>query len=258
MQCGFHSDAGKEADDLSITWHDAGTDLLVDAGRYRGDDPAFRDYSMSTRAHNTIEVDGHDHHADRPKYRSALRSSGTLDGIHYGSARAKLGDVVARRALVYAPGAWLLVFDTLRDNAAAGRTYRQWFHAAPDIEVDVTDERVLMTTDDGRSIHVTPLLHAGSLSPQRGGLEPRPQGWHSPGADVVIPNWAFGWQTSSDDIGRFATLFTLGDPAVVLKAEPGRGANKARFAWQSSGGVVEVAIDLRKEDPVTLSSSLRP
>ena len=107
MQCGFHSDAGKEADDLSITWHDAGTDLLVDAGRYRGDDPAFRDYSMSTRAHNTIEVDGHDHHADRPKYRSALRAYGSLDGVHYGTARVALGSVVARRALAFAPGDWL-------------------------------------------------------------------------------------------------------------------------------------------------------
>jgi hypothetical protein len=252
MQCGFHSDAGKEADDLSITWHDAGRDLLVDAGRYRGDDPGFRDYSMSTRAHNTIEIDGHDHHADRPKYRSALRASGTLDGVHYGTARVKLGTVVANRALVYAPGEWLLVFDTLRDRTGDKRTYRQWFHAASDIDVAALDDGTIMSVSDTPVVHVTPLLGSRPIEPLRGALEPANQGWHSPGADVVIPNWAFGWEDTSNDIARFGTLFSLAGPVEVLGASTGAGANQAEFSWSMSGRRVAIGIDLRDEQPITL------
>jgi teichoic acid transport system ATP-binding protein len=236
MQCGFHSDAGKEADDLSITWHDAGRDLLVDAGRYRGEDPAFREFSMSTRAHNTIEVDGHDHHSDRPKYRSALNAAGTVDGVHYGTARVGLGGVVANRALVYVPGSWLLVFDTLEDRNGDERSYRQWFHAAPDLGVAETDG----------------VADAEPITPVRGVLEPVAQGWHSPGSDVVIPNWAFGWRTTSRDIVRFATLLSLdGRPEHVI-AQP--GDDEAEFAWTIAGARIRLAIDLGREDPVSVET----
>ena len=109
-----------------------------------------------------------------------------------------------------------------------------------------------MTTGAGEPVHVTPLIAADTLTPIRGGLEPQPQGWHSPGADVVIPNWAFGWQTSSDDIARFATLFTIGEPAVIREAAQGSGANKAHFVWERAGHVTDITIDLRKDEPITL------
>ena len=254
MQCGFHSDAGKEADDLSITWHDAGRDLLVDAGRYRGEDPAFRDYSISTRAHNTIEVDGHDHHSDRPKYRSALRSSGTVDGIHYGTARVGLGNVVAGRALVYLPGSWLLVFDTLQDPTGDERSYRQWFHAAPDLGVTQVEGGARLTADDTTVVEAVPLFDAEPITPVRGVLEPVAQGWHSPGSDVVIPNWAFGWSTTSHGLGRFATLLSLDGRPERTVAEPGGDPGEVAFAWTIGGRQVRLAIDLDRDDPVTVET----
>ena len=64
-------------------------------------------------------------------------------------------------------------------------------------------------------------LELGGLE-DRGALEAPNQGWHSPGADVVIPNWAFGWLAESNDTARFATLFSLGSPAVAISASTAR------------------------------------
>ena len=252
MQCGFHSDAGKEADDLSIIWHDADRDLLVDAGRYWGDDPAFRKYSMSTRAHNTVEIDGRDHGAEREKYRSALDAAGTVDGVHYGTAAVDLDTVTARRLLAYAPGRWLLVFDTLRDRGGSSHQYRQWFHAAPEIDITATGSTTELRADGAPIVHATPLFEAAALAPTRGALDTPPQGWHSPGSDVVIPNWAFGWEVSAADRARFAVVFSLDGPVDVVSAPEGDEPERTDFAWSVGGTVTRIGVDLGESVPITL------
>ena len=85
----FHSRVHKQADDLSFVWYDRGADILIDAGRYgylgrtkKGSelwnqgfwysDPK-RVYVESTRAHNTVEIDGRSFDRKRSKpYGSAL------------------------------------------------------------------------------------------------------------------------------------------------------------------------------------------
>src|SRR5690606_14844638 len=73
----FHSRTHKHADHLTFLWHDRGSDLIVDAGRYgyigktdQGTDlwlkgnwysDPMRIYCESTRAHNTLEFNGIDY-----------------------------------------------------------------------------------------------------------------------------------------------------------------------------------------------------
>jgi len=59
LAAGFHSATHKQADDLTFVWHESGRPFIVDAGRYGYyyDEPGRR-YCESTRAHNTVEIDG--------------------------------------------------------------------------------------------------------------------------------------------------------------------------------------------------------
>src|SRR5690606_872956 len=70
----FHSQAHRHADDLSILWYDRGRPILVDSGKYSYNRDSWRDYVRSTRAHNTVEIDGEDYSIRRKDaYGSALK-----------------------------------------------------------------------------------------------------------------------------------------------------------------------------------------
>ncbi len=58
FQGSFHSFAHKHADDLSFILQEKGINLLIDSGKYSYQKDKYREYFLSTRAHNTIEVDG--------------------------------------------------------------------------------------------------------------------------------------------------------------------------------------------------------
>ncbi len=51
-------EAHKHADCLSLIWQDRGETLLIDSGKYGYQRDRMRRYFRSTRAHNTVEVDG--------------------------------------------------------------------------------------------------------------------------------------------------------------------------------------------------------
>jgi hypothetical protein len=74
VMAAFSSGVHKHADDLSFFWFDHGQDILVDPGKYGYDSNAWRRYAVSTRAHNTVEIDGLSYPIKREyAYGSALR-----------------------------------------------------------------------------------------------------------------------------------------------------------------------------------------
>ncbi len=155
----FHSRVHKHADDLSFVWSDRGLPILVDPARFaysgkteRGSDLAKqgfwyadpkRIYVESTRAHNTVEIDGRSYNRTRTPYSSALRYAGEQDGLIVTECHHRpAGTVLHIRLLTLAPGRFLLVVDWLFDRSGTAHDFRQHVHFHPDWHVvpDPADE----------------------------------------------------------------------------------------------------------------------
>ncbi len=139
MLTGGHS----HADSLSVTLFAHGKDLLVDPGTfvYNGA-PEWRDYFRSTRAHNTVVIDGCDQAEaggtfrwnTRMQPRLSAESRATveyLEAQHDGYARLESG-VIHQRRLLRVPGKyWVLADDLI---GTGNHTYDFWFHFGPAVE----------------------------------------------------------------------------------------------------------------------------
>jgi len=258
MAAAFHSRTHKHADDLSFAWYDRGEELLVDAGRYgylgktevgselweQGfwySDPK-RLYVESTRAHNTVEIDGRDFPRKGVKpYGSALGRHGTATGgVHFCEAEARqFGSIRHARVLAWLPGQWLLVFDWLHDNAGADHHFRQWFHLAPALSLFPSAEGfVTLPRRSAQPLRIESLLP--EPRPMRlalGQEQPVLQGHYSPKEKTLIPNYAFGFEVAGAAGTGFATLFCHADELRCDRewSTMARSGRNARFRWVADG-----------------------
>ncbi|HUP42694.1 MAG TPA: alginate lyase family protein [Thermoanaerobaculia bacterium] len=140
------------ADALALTLASGGSELLVDPGTFvYNRRPAWRDAFRSTRAHNTVVVDGRDQSEPGDTFRWLSRAPVRLladashDGLdwlageHHGYARE--AGVVHRRRLLYPRPDYWLVLDDFRsagggaDGGGGEHDFEVVFHLAPDAEV---------------------------------------------------------------------------------------------------------------------------
>lgn len=254
----FHSRAHKHADDLSLIWYDRGERILVDAGRYGyfgkaepgGDlwkdgywysDPA-RVYVESTRAHNTVEIDGMNHpRKDAKPYGSALKRWGRdVSGLVFCETEVRHWKVRFARTLVWSPGEWLLVFDWLKDGFLSRHDFRQWFHFDPDARVvlDGQGARVVLPSG-GERLSVVPLLGEGveiALCHGMTGADGAPlQGFHSPAEKQLIPNAALAIQRSHASAAMFCTLLAFGDARALGPGRASGSGQALQVAWEQQG-----------------------
>lgn len=180
------------ADALSVVLCSRGADLLIDSGTsvYNGA-PEWRSYFRSTRAHNTVTIDGRDQSAPggtfRWKRRAAARPlerfghagvelfSGEHDG--YGTS---CGVIHRRRLLFCPPGYWILA-DDFRGSGA--RVLDFYYHLPPGAEIAMHEgeaEPVNLFAHNGAAGLLLYFDATGALTPavQCGGAEPV-QGWAS-------------------------------------------------------------------------------
>jgi len=257
---GFHSRTHKHADDLSFVWYDAGRWLLVDAGRYGYyyDDPA-RIYCESTRAHNTVEIDGSDYSRRALNaYGSALTEWGDRSGLPYVSAtvQRRWPPVVQRRTLVFDPGRWVVAVDEL--EAPTSHSYEQWFHFAPDLNLAVEGTTASAQLSDRSSLYVVPLV-AGAVKAEavRGEEQPRLQGWYSPGHRALEPNWALGYKADVTT-AVFATVLCLSS----TRPEVDFGVNTVspdaiKLQWRADGRTDGFTLDRSAAIPRAEAGSAR-
>ena len=130
------------ADALAITLSIGGRTILVDPGTYRYNGvPAFRRYFKSTRAHNTVTIDGLDQAVQetgfiwsRP-YQATLLAAGEtsqgifLSAVHDGYARLPQ-PVWHQRRIFYSDGAMLLIHDTFQGEGF--HTFELNYHCHPE------------------------------------------------------------------------------------------------------------------------------
>jgi Heparinase II/III-like protein len=227
--CAFHSRFHKQADSGSIVWHDRSSDILIDAGRYGYlgrtetgsalqkdgfwySDPK-RIYCESTRAHNTLEINGGNHRRHRQAaLGGTITSSTERDGVF--ASRCVIPNAGAgqhQRIVAAKPGEWLAVVDTCRFGNGP-HDVRQWFHIHPDWAAEAETDRLVMRNSDEVLSAFAPVASTGFSPVCRGethapahDLDPGYLGWWSRDAGIFEPCSAF----SNFARGEFVTLVTL-------------------------------------------------
>jgi len=279
QQCAFHSRTHKHADDLSFVWYDHGGEILIDPGRYGyiGEtqpgsalhedgfwysDPK-RIYVESTRAHNTVEIDGRNfQRKGRKPYGSALERYGEIDGVLFAESHVRHFRTMRHaRVLLHRPHEWLIVFDWVWDNEKEDHQLRQWFHFAPALSATVANTNTLYvsgTTLPG-PLQVTSLVdNAQMVTPVRGQEEPILQGWWSPRRGVFEPTWSVCWQQEVSTGGSFATLFAFGDDVSVERAKNriSVSGREAHFTWRQGNSTHILHLQRPAEGNVEIAYSM--
>jgi hypothetical protein len=132
----FHSDAHKDADELSFDLFDAGTRLVSDTGLYHKDLDEYFAFQDSPWAHSVLRTEMDVPIEDFNAYGSGLAARGAAAGWYAILARNPLLEqqgVEHRRLYVYRPGYALIVHDEVR--SAYAQTYQRLFQLGPEVEV---------------------------------------------------------------------------------------------------------------------------
>ena len=277
----FHSRVHKQADDLSFVWYDRGADILIDAGLYgylgrtkKGSalwDQGFwysdpkRVYVESTRAHNTVEIDGRSFDRRRSKpYGSAIERWGeTEDGLFFIETHVRQFRTIRHaRLLVLKPHDWLLVFDWVWDNLKKNHDYRQWFHFAPDLIVMPSGSALTVSGDDlDTELKVVSLVPRPVVgAPVRGQEEPTLLGWWSEKGGQFEPVRSVNFHIEDSPSAVFATLFAFSDEAVCSHSDEQRvsaSGRHARFGWSTGHLTHTLSFDRPAEGDVTVDYSTR-
>jgi hypothetical protein len=191
---GMLTGAHAHADALSVTLFSGGRELLVDPGTFVYNcAPQWRSYFRSTRAHNTVTIDGQDQSEQggtfcwKTKQRCRIAIGSTLPGVEYvegehdGYLRLPQGVIHRRRLLFVPPGSWIVV-DDFRGSGEHKFDFR--YHFAPDVEVSSVEQdgdSILIRVDQAglvlQMFADRPVLSAALT---RGETAP-PGGWTSDG-----------------------------------------------------------------------------
>ncbi|MFN4296187.1 MAG: alginate lyase family protein [Brevundimonas sp.] len=216
VTCGHHSSVHKHADDLSFELFEQGRRLFVDAGKYSYSAGPMRDFSLSARAHNTIDLV-----CDRND--NGLGATPPAGGGLSAMRRKRWGWFIAgrierpafgvthERRFLYRPGQWLILLD--RVTADTPRELTAWLHLHPRVRAEAAEDGWTWRNLAIRHVADHPL----TLRRIRGQDEP-PQGWMAADYHKRVANDALaaGWVGQG---GRLATIIHLGrgDPPPEVR-----------------------------------------
>ncbi len=160
FQGSFYSQAHKHCDDLSFILQEKGINLLIDSGKYGYQQDKYRKYFLSTRAHNTIEIDGKSTSRNsKNSYGSAILGQPVyIDGFWLIKAQVnhEVNQYIHERVIVYKPGKDLYVLDKLTNTSQfMSRNICQWWHFDINTDLIVSDDRIVAQNDKNIKIEIT-------------------------------------------------------------------------------------------------------
>jgi hypothetical protein len=137
MDTAFLNRTHKHADFFNVLLYEYGMNILVDAGKYSyvKDNP-FRQYCISTRAHNTVLINNEDYKLDRKYFfESKLILQDNIDGCYHLATSHQYDYLKTKhtRHIFYKPKEYLFVIDIL--NSENYQNYKQIFHLHQDLEI---------------------------------------------------------------------------------------------------------------------------
>jgi hypothetical protein len=205
--------------------YEYGKNILVDAGKHSYEySSKERQYVASTRAHNTVMIDGEDYKIDsKYYYESALELQEEKNGIFIlkTSLQRKDIDVEHHRIILYKPTEFLIVVDSL--SSQTKREYKQIWHFHEDLEITQEEKGFKTFIKDDIVMNIKPMvLSKGrfvtnqNVALIKGQTEPELQGWRSLKYKEMIPNYALENVISSKK-SILMTQFTFNDVTVDIQ-----------------------------------------
>ena len=180
--------------------------FVVDSGTYEYEAGEWRDFFRSTRAHNTVVVDGEEQSEIWASFRVARRALPIrrrfiekdnlvfFEGSHDGFLRFHRGCFHTRKVF-FIENNFFLIFDEITGKGE--HAIESFVHFHPDVDVQIIEDASNPFTSFRASSYV--IAEAGSavlqvvpfgidaLALQKGETEPI-QGWYSPEFGIRIPN----------------------------------------------------------------------
>lgn len=188
-----------------------GRPVIVDAGVHGYDGDPYREYVRSTRAHNTVSIDGLDQHEMWATFRVARRGEvveahvdePSAEGVYAfrGSCRSYHDRDAVHHRLVELLDDGLVVTD--RITGAAGRPVASWLHLHPDFRIERSEEGrpgddfVAVAEDPPMRIRIV-ASGGDDLTIHRAECDPV-QGWHCPEFGLALPAIAIELRIPSND-----------------------------------------------------------
>lgn len=215
FQGSFYSNAHKHSDCLSFVWQEGGRYLLWDSGKYGYQTDDWRDYFLSNRAHNTVEVDSLDFTRRKSEgYGTAIeRVAACQDGwLLAGKVNHPRQKIVHQRVLFYRPGVGIDVLDvvrnTVRRHGLLGlwrknrRQFRWWWQLGHQGRLRAMSAGcAAFIHDDGEGVTVDVTSSLSALPDVRhhiGERHPRIAGWFSRGYLKKQPSNALSFEFQTD------------------------------------------------------------
>ncbi|WFM69803.1 alginate lyase family protein [Halomonas sp. CKK8] len=154
----YHSKAHKHRDCLSFDWFDQGARIICDSGKYGYRSDKYRNYFLSSRAHNSVEIEGFDIIKLKP-YGSAIEHVKALgNDLFELCAGLDFPAIKHHRRLIFKPGRWLIVCDKL--DFVRARSFTQWFHLEKDFKLVRMIENSLIFSRNNRGLLFIDCTHA--------------------------------------------------------------------------------------------------
>jgi len=232
----------------------------------------------STRAHNTVEIDGLNFSRFRlDKYGSALNRVVTIGDctimegvVHHKrlidsmipNNKITLADSIEvdlthRRIIFHKPNYFLAVVDVL--SSTENHDYTQWFHLSPNLNAEIISESLLEVKDSTGKVHSTiHHLHDESndskVTLTSGQKKPRRQGFHSINGLELIPHQTLGFSINSDK-GVLSTVFDLKGGKKKPYLNIGSNGKYIRFAISQDETETDIKIREQSDGSVLVESS---
>ena len=215
--------AGHQHEDkLNVVVHAGRRTILTEGGNYAYDASDWRRYVLSTRAHNTVMVDGLDQRRAtrretfvvwQPQETRWISNDGFdfAEGIYdSGYGRDNEIDVVHIRQVVFFRPDYWVVLDTMRPPGNEKHSYEAMFHIdADDVTVDAETQSVTASYDGG-GLRIIPFGHrVPDVQIVKGQTEPTVQGWLPTGRHNElrpIPTAVFRWEAQGASVAGFALV----------------------------------------------------
>jgi hypothetical protein len=238
----------------------AGERFIVDSGVQEYEAGPWREYWRSTRAHNTVSVDGAEQSEIWASFRVGQRTSlqgrtylqrglsAIFVGLHRGFAGQKQ-PTPHRRFIVALPRRRWVILDEV--FGAGNHTVQSFIHLAPDIVCRPEDQMVSLRSTL-REMRLYPWFeNAGSgarVACVRGQTEPV-QGWYAPEFGKVFPNPVVVLSLSSALPARFGYLLAPAEQRCsswYLRTGEGTGSSHIEIGVHASSGMEVEYFDLNK------------
>lgn len=215
VRTGFPSNIHRHSDDFSFEWSEYGKVIFQDSGRfsYDYDDPC-RMFLTSTRAHNTVTVNGGNYpwwgsFNKQDFYKGAVSSYEASDDAVVIELEKEFSDidVVFTRKMKLERRHLLVVTDDLKSSSP--NSYEQWFHLEESFFYEGENEfGCLVFKSEAMQLVFTPPSNVNAVI-VKGQDQPFMQGWVSYKEKQISPRYSVGFIVDGKDNFVFNTKIEI-------------------------------------------------